>query len=109
MRRFWLFVGYASLLGSVGDGALGVYALAKTTCCGTESWAVTVDDFLRNYVGFLYWIKQLAFWVLPAGFVHWVFGLPALLYFPLRVITSAVIGVWAFRLAGRIAPHEAAH
>ncbi|MEM8984382.1 MAG: hypothetical protein AAGC71_15225 [Pseudomonadota bacterium] len=108
MRRLLLFIGYASIVGSIGDGALGLYALAKTTCCGSEPLHLTVNDLLQQHIPILYWIKQLAYWVLPSRIVDWVFGLPALVYFPVRVVTSAIIGLWAFKQAEKLSQQEPA-
>ena len=64
---------------------------------------ITIDDFLKRYVQLLYWVKQVAFYVLPESIVLWLFNLPALLYFPLRIIMSVIIGWWALSKAAQLA------
>ena len=102
MRTFLLILGWASVVGSFGDGALGLYALWINF---TNDWGllnITVDDFLRSYVGLIYWVKQVAFYVLPENIVLWLFNLPALLYFPVRIIMSVFIGWWALAKAAKL-------
>ncbi|MEM7281093.1 MAG: hypothetical protein AAF438_05655 [Pseudomonadota bacterium] len=63
---------------------------------------MTVDSFLRDHVSFIYWVKQVAYFVLPRSFVDWLFALPALVYFPVRVVVSSVIGWWALAKANQL-------
>jgi hypothetical protein len=33
-------------------------------------------------------VKQVAFYVMPQGFANWLFGIPAAIYFPVRILMS---------------------
>lgn len=99
MRVFLLFIGWSSLIGSIADGALGLYALWIVTTIDTIGSSLSLDAFLKQFVGFIYWVKQLAFYVMPDGIATWLFNLPALVYFPVRIFFSVVIGWLALRKA----------
>ena len=106
MRTFLLILGWSSVVGSVGDGGLGLYAVWVNF---SDSWSLlslSVNDFLRDYVPIFYWVKQVAFYVLPDGVVRWMFGLPALIYFPGRVVLSVFIGWWALSKAAELERSE---
>lgn len=62
-----------------------------------------VEALLNKHLPFISWVKQVASHVLPAGVVSWVFGLPALVYFPARIAMSCAIGWWALATARRMA------
>lgn len=97
-----MVLGWVSVIGSFGDAALGLIALWHTIVTGAAPPSISLDAFLKEYLGFVYWVKQVAYYVLPSGFVNWLFGLPALVYFPVRILLSAVIGWWALRKAAAL-------
>lgn len=99
LRKLLLFVGWASIVGSFFDGGLWLYSIWTVIVDESVSVGISLDDFLKNYVGFIYWVKQLAFYVMPKGFVSWLFNLPSLVYFPGRILMSLVIGWWALKKA----------
>lgn len=101
-RRSALFViGWASLIGSILDAAIGLYAFSLVAA-GVAGTGISVDTFLRDFLGVLYWIKDLAFRFMPAAVVYWLFGLPALVYFPARVVLGLAVGRWALSVARRL-------
>lgn len=102
MRAFLLFIGWSSMIGSIFDSALAIYALWINLAADWQLLAITVDAFLKEYVGFIYWVKQIAYFVMPEKIVAWLFSLPALAYFPIRVITSIWIGWWALAKAKQL-------
>ena len=102
MRSFLVFVGWASLVGSVLDGAMALFALWIVAGGGWAEPALSVDTLLRTHLPFIYWVKQVAFYVLPNGFVGWVFALPALILFPVRGFVSTLVGAWALSAARRM-------
>ena len=107
MRAFLLFIGWSSVLGSFADGALWLYALSIVANADWSNLAISVDIFLKQYLEILYWVKQVAYYIMPNGFVSWLFGLPALAYFPARILLSMVIGWWALKKAAQLAQqHE---
>ena len=102
MRIFLLILGWSSVVGSFGDGALGLYALWINYLNEWSLLNISINEFLKEYVQIIYWVKQVAFYVLPEGVVLWLFNLPALLYFPIRIIMSIFIGWWALSKAAQL-------
>ncbi|MBA6416348.1 hypothetical protein H4J50_10010 [Colwellia sp. 6M3] len=108
MRIFLLILGWSSVVGSFGDGALGLYLLWLNYLNEWSLLSISINDFLKEYVQIIYWVKQVAFYVLPEGVVLWLFNLPALLYFPIRIIISIFIGWWALSKAAQLS-NQTAH
>ena len=102
MRTFLLVLGWPSVVGSFGDGVLGLYVLWVNFLNDWSLLSITIDEFLKSYVQLIYWVKQIAFYVLPESIVLWLFNLPALLYFPVRIIMSVIIGWWALSKAAQL-------
>jgi hypothetical protein len=102
MKIFLLIIGWSSVVGSFGDGALGLYALWINVMDNWASINISVNDFIRDYVSIIYWVKQIAFYVLPETVVLWLFSLPALIYFPIRIVMSTFIGWWALSKAAQL-------
>lgn len=102
MRGVLLFFGWASFVGSIVDGAIAVFALWIIVSASEPLFAMTVDQHLREHLHFIYWVKQVGYFVLPDGFVNWLFALPALVAFPVRVVASAALGGWALSVAKRM-------
>ncbi|MGF1543595.1 MAG: hypothetical protein ACFB00_03680 [Parvularculaceae bacterium] len=100
MRLFLSFVGWSSVLGGLFDGAIAAW-LGVLIALGQATPDIAVDVHLRDHLPFLYWVKPLAFAVLPDAFARWVFALPALVYFPIRILVSAAIGAWALAAVRR--------
>ena len=99
VRAFLLFIGWSSVIGSFGDGGLGIYALWLAMSSDFVSFGISLDEFLKSYVEIIYWVKSVAFVVMPKDFATWLFSVPALAYFPTRIVMSAVIGWWALKKA----------
>lgn len=57
----------------------------------------------------IYWIKQIAYYVMPQSFATWLFDLPALMYFPARILMSIVIGWWALKKAAELSKVNVGH
>lgn len=104
VRIFLLFIDWSSVIGSFGDGALGLYALWVAAASNWAELSISLDTFLKQYVAFIYWVKQVAYYVMPKDFATWLFSLPALAYFPVRILMSIVIGWWALKKAAQLAP-----
>ena len=102
MRGLLLFLGWSSMIGSLLDGAIMIYAFLLAAAGDAAGFGITVDGHLKDHLSFIYWVKDVAYFLFPTGFVDWLFGLPALLYFPFRVITSIIIGGWALSVAARM-------
>jgi len=99
MRRGLLFLGWASLIASILDGIIILYALWLIYGAGIAALSMTVDIHLRDHLSFLYWVKDLAFAVLPSGFVEWIFSLPTIAYFSARMVVSYFFGNWLLSIA----------
>jgi len=102
MRGFLLFIGYSSYIGSLGDGLLGLYALWVLISNNLALLSLSLNDFLAQHVEFIFWVKQVAFYVMPQGLANWLFGIPALIYFPVRILMSVAIGWWALKKATQL-------
>ncbi len=101
MRTFLVWFGWISVVGSVGDGAIAAW-LGWLVLAGDAPSGMSVDAHLRDHLPWLYWVRDVAEVVLPQPVVEWVFGLPALVYFPVRVGMSIVLGWWALSVAARM-------
>ena len=69
---------------------------------GHGTTVISVDVVFREYIAWLYWVKQLAYQVLPDGVAGTIFRLPALVLFPVRVLVSTLVGIWAFSVVKRL-------
>ena len=103
MRRFLLWFGWLSVVGSIGDGAISLFALWVVGSGGWTDLGLAVGPLLEQHLPALYWVKDVARFVLPGSVVAWVFDLPALIYFPVRVAMGCVIGWWALATAKKMA------
>lgn len=101
MRTLILVLAWSGVAGGLIDGAIFLWALWHVFVAGTATVAITVDTHLLEHLTWLYWIKDFAYWLLNDGFVDWLFGLPALAYFPFRIIVNFAIGAWMFALLKR--------
>lgn len=103
MRTFLLFLGWVSLVGSLFDGAIAAF-LAWLIVAGEALIDISVDMHLKDHLSFVYWVKGVAYMLFPETFVDWLFALPAMIYFPVRVAVSIVIGAWLLQMARRMRP-----
>ena len=92
MRYLLLIIGWSSILGSFGDGALGLYVLWINLANDQALLSISVNDSIKDYVSLIYWVKKLAFYVLAENIVIRLLSLPALIYFPASIIVSIYIG-----------------
>lgn len=99
MKVFLLFIGWSGLIGGVIDSLISIYAAAIVGVYGEVGIGLSVDALFRDHISFLYPIKMFAYYLMRDELVTWIFALPALLLFPIRVAVSAWIGRWAFQKA----------
>ena len=52
---------------------------------------ISINDFLKDYMKPLFWVKQLAFYNLPETAVLRPSNFQSLFYFPVRLSTSKVV------------------
>jgi hypothetical protein len=102
MKKFLLFIGWSALIGGVLDSLISVYAIFIIAFNNDVNVSLSVNILFKDYISFLYPIKQFAYYIMYDNFVFWLFALPALVLFPFRVIVSAIIGKWAFMEAKSI-------
>ncbi len=100
MRRFLLIIGWLCVASSIADALFTAHALWIIATVEGTSVAMTADTHMRDHLSFLYWAKDVAYAVLPRAFVDWIFGLPTLAVFGVRMVVSGGIGFWALRAAG---------
>ncbi|XQF91466.1 hypothetical protein ACOBV8_21485 (plasmid) [Pseudoalteromonas espejiana] len=65
MRGFYYLLIYSSYIGSVGDGLLGLYAVWVLISNNLALLSLSLNDFLAQYVEFIYWVKTGCFYVMP--------------------------------------------
>ncbi|MDO6776311.1 MULTISPECIES: hypothetical protein [unclassified Shewanella] len=99
MKKGLIIFAWISIIGSIGDGLIAIYGSYLILLDSTVGIGISVESLIKSHIGFLYWVKQVAIYVMPPNVVTWLFGLPALVYFPIRVISSVLIGWWVLRIA----------
>ncbi|MEM9421539.1 MAG: hypothetical protein AAF986_03380 [Pseudomonadota bacterium] len=97
MKRFLIILAWSSLVGAVADGAITLYAAWEIITTENIGVDLSVDEHLRTHLSFLYWVKDVAYRLLPENIVGWLFGLPALIYFPFRIMTNMLLSWWILR------------
>ena len=102
MKKGLIVFAWISILGSFGDGLIAIYASGLALFDATVEIEISVESLIKNHIGFLYWVKKIAIYVMPSNVVTWLFELPALIYFPIRVISSVLIGWWVLRIAKKM-------
>lgn len=105
LRAGLLGFGWLSLAGSVADVLILSYHLALVGKGEADLFA-SVWDHIRDHLPALAWLRDLAGWLLPADWVAWLFGLEAVVYFPVRILFSVLTGGYALRWAARIRPRS---
>ncbi|MEM9170530.1 MAG: hypothetical protein AAGC56_12860 [Pseudomonadota bacterium] len=101
MGRLWSALAWLTVVGGLCDGAIAAFAAYELVSADAPLLSLSVDAHLKTHLPWLYWVRPLAFAVLPDGLAAFVFDLPALVYFPARAVVSAPLGWLFFRLAGR--------
>lgn len=102
MRPFLLVFGWLPVMGSLIVAAI-TFLLFAFVYRGDAAQMMTVGARIRELLPWLNWTRGVAEAVFPDHFVAWLFGLPALKFFPGQLIVSAFLGGWALKAAGRIA------
>ncbi|NNU15812.1 hypothetical protein HK107_05695 [Parvularcula sp. ZS-1/3] len=101
LRPSLLGFGWASFVGSVADALILSHHLILSVS-GESAMMASVRDHILDHLPFLAWLIPLAQWILPEGWADWLFALPAVGYFPVRILFSIVTGTLALRWAARI-------
>ena len=70
------------------------------------TWALTSEVLFRYHISWLYWIKQLAYLLMHEDAVNWIFGLPATVFFSVRIVVNVIVGKWALNKAEALRPSE---
>ena len=111
MQRLLLVLAWSGFLGAMVDGSITAYAAWEVANSDEMGLTLTVDQHLKDHLSFLYWLKDVAYFIMPDGLVDWLFGLPALVYFPVRILVNILFGYWmlfwARSLQSRPAPKRA--
>lgn len=101
-RALWVF-GWLSIIGSVADAAILAHHLILVGGGSAELMA-SVWDHIADHLPFLTWLRPMAVFLLPAGWADWLFALPAIGYFPVRILFSIITGSYALGWARRLRP-----
>ena len=102
IKKGLIIFAWVSIIGSFGDGFIGLYGLILVFVDPVVTFTISVEELIKDHINFLYWVKNIAYLVLPKNVVAWVFSMPALVYFPARVITSLFIGYYVLKFARRM-------
>jgi len=102
MKKALIIFAWISIFGSIGDGLIALYSGYLVIFDTGVNLSISVENLIRNHMGFLYWVKKIAYYVMPSNIVNWLFGLPALVYFPIRVLSSILIGCWLLNITAKM-------
>ena len=101
MRTTLIVLAWLSFVGSLFDGAIALFHVGLAVTAHAD-WGISVYTHMQDNLPWLLWVKDIAYLVLPDEFVDWVFDLPNLVYFPVRIITSILFGWRALTVARRL-------
>ena len=87
-----------SLFGSAAETVILFHALWLMVA-GQAAWGITGLAYITTHLSFFYWVIDLAYAVFPDGFVSYLLTWPVVLFYPVRIVVSILIGIWAFRKA----------
>lgn len=102
LRLILIFLAWSGVIGGLIDGLITLYAaweIAKDTNIGVR---VTVETHISMHLPFLYFLKELGYALAPNALIDWIFALPALLYFPFRVLVNLLFGWIMLKWANRL-------
>ena len=99
MKKFLLFVGWASIFGSIVDVAIVLFATLLVLTVSGYDWTLSSETLFQVHLTFLLWVKELAYIVFNHEVVAWVFAQSAVALFTVRAIFSTLIGNWALKTA----------
>jgi hypothetical protein len=101
LRILLLVIGWTSLVGSIAESVIVLHA-AALALTGAAEWAMTVETHIADHLSFFYWIIDIAYAVFSDRVVSWFLGWPTLVFYPVRVVASILIGGWALSAARRM-------
>lgn len=107
LRLFLIFLAWSGVIGGLIDGLITLYAAWEIATDAHIGIGLTVETHISMHLPFLYFLRELGYALAPDALIDWIFALPALLYFPFRVLVNLLFGwimlKWANRLevAGR--------
>lgn len=90
MRSVLLVIGAIMMIGALANAALALHGIWVITQMGAE-WGITVGDFIETYEPWFEWTRGFVEGFLPTGVVDFMFGLPALVFFPVRMLIALLI------------------
>ncbi len=90
--------GCVSVIGAAVDGVVAA-ALTLLITQGRATTAIRIDGHLADHFPHHYWIKDIADLALTERPALWVFALPVMVFFPVRIVLGLVIGAAALHAA----------
>ena len=105
MRQFLMAMAWLGLFGALTDGAITAYAALEVMQSPALDWQLTVDEHLKTHLHFIYWVKDVAYFLAPENLIDWMFNLPAMVYFPFRIFINLLFGWWMLAWARRLRVH----
>ncbi len=101
MRILLLIIGWGSLIGSIGESIILLHALWLMVA-GAADWGMTAEFHIKHHLSFFYFLVEIAYALFPDDMVRWFLNLPVLIFYPVRIVASIIIGSWALRVAKRM-------
>ncbi|MEL6688260.1 MAG: hypothetical protein AAFP97_11655 [Pseudomonadota bacterium] len=102
LRKVFIILAWSGAIGAVTDAAITAFAAWHVLVSPDLGLQLSVDDHLKTHLPFLYWLKSVAYALAPDSFVDWLFNLPALAYFPFRILINLLFGWWMLKLATKL-------
>ena len=100
-RIFLLILGWESLIGSIIESVVLLHAV-WLIIFGQSEWDMTVQAHLYEHLQIFTWLVKLAYALFPDDVVSHFLSWPVLVFYPVRVTASVLIGGWALSTAKRM-------
>ncbi|OWV33786.1 hypothetical protein B5C34_10135 [Pacificimonas flava] len=102
LRLFLILLAWSGAIGGMIDGLITLYAAWEIAKDANIGIGVTVETHISMHLPILYFLKEVGYALAPNALIDWIFALPALLYFPFRVLVNLLFGWIMLKWANRL-------